>query len=165
MTRTQDIAQFAKNFGLSVGPEELANRAKATFLDSLGVMMAGLREEVSALIARWVRGQGAVGHSTVLVEDHFRTSAANAALANGVGAHSMDFDHLGHQSAVIVPCVLALAESLKAQGRSVLEAYIVGVEVSAFLETALAHEAKALQLHSSSICGSLGAAAAAARLL
>ena len=148
-----------------MGPEGLANRAKETFLDSLGVMMAGLREDSSALIARWVCGQSAVRHSTVFAGDRYRTSAANAALANGVAAHAMDFDHLGHQSAVIVPCVLALAESLKARGRNVLEAYIVGVEVSAFLETALAQEAKALQLHSSSICGSLGAAAAAARLL
>jgi 2-methylcitrate dehydratase PrpD len=165
MSLTEDVAGFITGFNLGAGSDGLVDRAKEAFLDSLGVMLAGACEESSRLIGGWVRKQAAPGESTVFAEGNLRTSAANAALANGVAAHTLDFDHSGHQSAVIVPCVLAVAESLGASGRNLLEAYIVGVEVSILLAQALGPEAKALQLHPSSICGSLGAAATACRLL
>ena len=43
--------------------------------------------------------------------ESFSYAPANAALANGVAAHTLDYDHFGHQSAVMVPCVLAAGEA------------------------------------------------------
>jgi 2-methylcitrate dehydratase PrpD len=127
-------------------------------------MLAGSREESAQIAGRWVRSQGAEGQCAVVAQRDFRTSAVNAALANGVAAHTLDYDHFGHQSAVMVPCVLAAGESKGISGRELIEAYIVGVEISALLAKGMGKEAQELGLHPAGVCGSLGAAAAAARI-
>src|SRR4029077_12412464 len=165
MTMTEDIAGFVASFSLRTAPAELLPRVREAFLDSFGVMLAGSREESAQIAGRWVRSQGGEGQCTVIAQRGFRTSAANAALANGVAAHTLDFDHFGHQSAVMVPCVLAAGESKGVSGRELMEAYIVGVEVSMMLAKAMGKEAQELGFHPAGVCGSLGAAAAAARIL
>jgi 2-methylcitrate dehydratase PrpD len=164
MPMTEDIAAFAAAFSLKTAPAELLPRVRETFLDSFGVMLAGSREESAQITARWVRGQGAVGQCAVIAERGLRTSPANAALANGVAAHTLDYDHFGHQSAVMVPCVLAAGEAEGISGRALVEAYIVGVEVSTLLAKGMSKAAQELGLHPAGVCGSLGAAAAAARI-
>ena len=164
MSMTEDIAGFAAAFNLKTAPTGLLPKVRETFLDSFGVMLAGSREESAQLAARWVRGQAAAGDCTVVGQKSFSTSAANAALANGVAAHTLDYDHFGHQSAVMVPCVLAAGEARGASGLQLIEAYIVGVEVSTLLATAMSHEAQAIGLHPAGLCGTFGAAAAAARM-
>ena len=128
-------------------------------------MLAGSREESAQLAARWVRSQGAQGDCRVFAQTDLRTSAANAALANGVAAHTLDYDHFGHQSAVMVPCVLAAGEAKGVSGRELIEAYIVGVEVSTLLAKAMSEEAKEIGLHPAGVSGTLGATAAAAKIL
>ena len=164
MSMTEDIAGFVASFSLKTAPPELLPRIREAFLDSFGVMLAGSREESAQIAARWVRSQKAEGQSTVIAQRDFRTSPANAALANGVAAHTLDYDHFGHQSAVMVPCVLAAGESKGVSGRELIEAYLVGVEVSAMLAKGMGKEAQDLGLHPAGVCGSLGAAAAAARI-
>jgi len=164
MPMTEDIAGFVASFSLKTAPAELLPRVREAFLDSFGVMLAGSREESAQIAARWVRSQGGEGQCTVIAQRGFRISAANAALANGVAAHTLDYDHFGHQSAVMVPCVLAAGESKGVNGRELVEAYIVGVEISMMLAKAMGKEAQELGLHPAGVCGSLGAAAAAARI-
>src|ERR1700756_1485196 len=165
MPMTEDIAGFAASFSLKTAPAELVPRVREAFLDSFGVMLAGSREESAQIAGRWVRSQGGEGQCTVIAQRGFRTSAANAALANGVAAHTLDYDHFGHQSAVMVPCVLAAGEFKGLDGRKLIEAYIVGVEISAMLAKAMGKEGQELGLHPAGVCGSMGAAAAAARIL
>jgi aconitate decarboxylase len=165
MPITEEIAAFAANFSLKTAPAELLPLAKETFLDSFGVMLAGSTEESAQITARWACAEGAIGPCALSAERGFRTSAANAALANGVAAHTLDFDHFGHQSAVMVPCVLAAAEAQGASGLALIEAYIVGVEISTLLAAGMSKTAQELGLHPAGVCGSLGASAAAARLL
>jgi len=164
MTMTEDIAGFGAAFSLKTAPTELLPRVRETFLDSFGVMLAGSREESAQLAARWVLSQGAAGECSVIARKSFSTSAANAALANGVAAHTLDYDHFGHQSAVIVPCVLAAGEARGISGLQLLEAYIVGVEVSTLLAKAISNEAQVIGLHPAGLCGTLGATTAAARI-
>jgi 2-methylcitrate dehydratase PrpD len=162
---TADMADFVASFDLKNAPVELLPRVREAFVDSFGVMLAGTREESAQLAARWVRGQAAQGDCRVFAQTDLRTSAANAALANGVAAHTLDYDHFGHQSAVMVPCVLATGEAKGVSGRALIEAYIVGVEVSTLLANAMGEEAKVIGLHPAGLSGTLGAAAAAAKSL
>ena len=164
MTMTEDIAAFAASFSLKTAPAELLPRAREAFLDSFGVMLAGSREESAQIAARWVKNQGANGYCTVIAQRDFRASPTNAALANGVAAHTLDYDHFGHQSAVMVPCVFAAGESRSVSGRKLIEAYIVGVEINMMLAKAMGKDAQEMGLHPAGVCGSLGAAAAAARI-
>jgi len=164
MTMTEDIASFIASFSLKAAPGELLPKVRETFLDSFGVMLAGSREESAQLAARWVQSQGAAGACRVIAQKGFRTSAANAALANGVAAHTLDYDHFGHQSAVMVPCVLAAGEARGVSGLQLIEAYIVGVEVSTLLAKTLSKEAQEIGLHPAGVSGTMGATAAAARI-
>jgi 2-methylcitrate dehydratase PrpD len=164
MTMTEDVAGFAAAFSLRTAPAELLPRVREAFLDSFGVMLAGSREESARIAARWIRIERAEGSCAVIAQRDFRTSPANAALANGVAAHTLDYDHFGHQSAVMVPCVLAAGEATGCSGRELIEAYIVGVEVSALLAKGMGKEAQGIGLHPAGVCGSLGAAAAAGKI-
>ena len=65
----------------------------------------------------------------------FRTSAQNAALANGYLGHFEDYDdtHNGsgiHPASPIVPAALAIGEQTHASGRDILAAYAIGAEVA-----------------------------------
>jgi aconitate decarboxylase len=164
MAMTEDIAAFVASFNLKTAPAELLPRVREAFLDSFGVTLAGCREQSAQIAARWVRSQGAAEQCTVIAAPDFRTSPANAALANGVAAHTLDYDHFGHQSAVMVPCVLAAGEAKGISGRALIEAYVVGVEVSTLLAKGMSKSAQELGLHPAGVCGSLGATAAAARI-
>jgi 2-methylcitrate dehydratase PrpD len=162
---TGDIADFVASFELKTAPVELLPRVRDAFVDSFGVMLAGSCEESAQLAARWVRNQAAQGACRVFAQTDLRTSAASAALANGVAAHTLDFDHFGHQSAVMVPCVLAAGEAHGISGKALIEAYIAGVEVSTLLASAMGDEAKLIGLHPAGLSGTLGASAAAAKIL
>src|SRR6185295_10410338 len=151
---TEDIADFVASFDLKTAPPELLPRVREAFIDSFGVMYAGSTEESAQLAARWVRSQAAQGDCRVFAQTDLRTSAANAALANGVAAHTLDYDHFGHQSAAMVPCVLAAGEAKGVSGRVLIDAYIVGVEVSALLAKGMGKEAQELGLHPAGVCGS-----------
>jgi 2-methylcitrate dehydratase PrpD len=165
MPMTEDFSSFIASFDLKSAPAELLPRVREAFVDSFGVMLAGSREESAQLAARWVKSQGAQGNCRVFAQAELRTSPENAALANGVAAHTLDFDHFGHQSAVMVPCVLAAGEAKGVRGRELIEAYIVGVEISTLLANAMGEEAKEIGLHPAGLCGTLGATAAAAKIL
>ncbi|MGH9142415.1 MAG: MmgE/PrpD family protein, partial [Vicinamibacterales bacterium] len=96
--------------------------------------------------------------------------AGDAALANGTAAHALDFDDmcfvsLAHPSAPLVAAALAAAELAGASGRALLDAYIVGFELEGRLGRAMNPRHYRRGWHCTSTFGTIGAAAAAARLL
>jgi len=141
--------------------------AKIALRDCLGVALAGSREE-DARIAAEIARQERAREETSVIGQGFRTSALNAALANGTAAHALDFDHsftiMGQPTAPVAPATFALGEALGASGRQVIEAYVAGFEVTAKLVHSLrdsAHDG----WHAPSTLGSFGAAAACSKLL
>jgi 2-methylcitrate dehydratase PrpD len=135
--------------------------------DCLGVALAGSREE-DARIAAEIARQERAREETSVIGQGFRTSALNAALANGTAAHALDFDHsftiMGQPTAPVAPATFALGEALGANGRQIIEAYVAGFEVTAKLVHSLqdsAHDG----WHAPSTLGSFGAAAACSKLL
>ncbi len=104
-----------------------------------------------------------------------RLPAPSAALINGTLAHVLDFDdtHLPsvlHPAASVVPAALAVAEATGASGEQLLAAVAAGIEITNRLGMAsyLAPLRNSLffekGFHATSICGTLGAAAAAGLL-
>jgi 2-methylcitrate dehydratase PrpD len=71
----------------------------------------------------------------------------------------------GHPSVAVLPAALAVAQSVRAPGRALLEAYIAGVEVMAKLGRAMGPAHYRHGWHATSTLGTLGAAAAAGKLL
>jgi 2-methylcitrate dehydratase PrpD len=167
MDVTAKIAQFVVNAKYENVPPKAVETAKIAVRDCLGVALAGSQEEDAKICAQIARQENAKEETTVIGQG-FKTSALQAAFANGTAAHALDFDHsftiMGQPTAPIIPAIFALGEALGASGRQVLEAYVVGYEVTGKLAHSLrdsAHDG----WHAPSTLGSFGAAAACGKLL
>lgn len=131
--------------------------------------------DTSQAVLDFVAEQGGAQQSHV-VGGPVRVPAAWAAFANGVLAHSLDYDdtHLPsilHPSASVVPAAIAAGELAGASGAEVIAAVAVGLEVTVRLGMAGYDRATNNSVffehgqHATSICGTVGSAAAAAMLL
>src|SRR6266571_7969376 len=129
----------------------------------------GLRAEdvpaVLALAARW----GGPGLSTIWGST-LTAAPPQAALANGALAHGLDFDDthadsVCHASAVLVPVVLALAESEHLSGRAALTALVAGYEGMIRVGMAAPGRFHERGWHATATCGTFGAALAAGKCL
>jgi 2-methylcitrate dehydratase PrpD len=150
-------------------PDEAVAQGKRALLDTIGVTLAGYGEESAQIITAWVAENGTSPVATVLGSS-ISTSPALAALANGTMGHALDFDDVtfhmrGHPSVPIAPVVLALGEATGACGADVLTAFIVGIEVEAKVGKAMTAAHIRHGWHPTAIIGTLGATAAAAKLL
>ncbi len=164
---TERIARFVAETTLDAVPPAVVDTAKTAFMDGLSVALAGSQDDAGTLAARVAREEGAREEASVLGHG-FRTSAQQAAFANGVAAHALDYDHSfsagGQPTAPVIPAALAMAEALGASGRELLEAYIVGFEVTAKISQSL-YDTTQYAWHAPSTMGVLGATAACAKLL
>jgi 2-methylcitrate dehydratase PrpD len=152
---SERLARFVA--GAEDVPEEAVVQARRAVLDTLGVALAGSREESARVVARWLREQGGRGEATVLGQG-FRAPAAEAALINGTAGHALDYDDVslpmrGHPSMPLLPAVLALGEKAGSSGRDLLTAFVLGFEVEARLGRAIGEEHYALGWHATSTWG------------
>ncbi len=173
-TLTQSLAEFVTQTRFEELAPEVIHSVELRFLDLLGICLAarhfGLADGVQRMVEVW----SGRPEAHVIGSGH-ACPAPNAALVNGTLAHSLDFDdtHLPsvlHPSASIVPAVLAMAEATGRSGAEALVAAALGIEVTVRIGMAgyLPDAGNVFferGWHATSICGTLGAAAAGGRLL
>ncbi|MFY1698374.1 MULTISPECIES: MmgE/PrpD family protein [unclassified Solwaraspora] len=168
----QRIADFAVAAATDGVPPPVAASVGHRILDILGLCVAAHRLPTSAAIVAYVRDQGSHPQATIVGAGE-RASAAHAALANGVLAHSLDYDdtHLPsvlHPSAAVVPAALAAAEHAGADGGRTVRAIAAGLEVAVRLGMAGYDRELGNSVyfehgqHATSITGAMGGAVAAA---
>ena len=165
---TETLARFAIETKASAMPDETIDAARDALIDTVGVALAGTREPVGELAGRWVRELGAKPQAVCWGRD-LATSPAEAAFANGISSHALDFDDThpsvrGHPSATLVPAALAVGEAVGASGTDVLAACVLGVEIAGKLGRALGHSHYLRGWHSTCTVGTLAATAVAGRL-
>jgi 2-methylcitrate dehydratase PrpD len=152
----------------AVPPPSARVAAARAVLDTVGVTLAGASEPAARVVQRVVDQDGP-GACQVL-GTALRATPANAALANGTAAHALDYDDmcfvsLAHPSAPLVAAALAAAELVSASGPALLDAYVVGFEIEGRLGRAMNPRHYQRGWHCTSTLGTIGAAAAASRLL
>ncbi len=113
-------------------PHVLVDTRRA-ILDWLGSALAGSIETPARLAQQIVARLGASNEATVFSAP--RSSAAGAALANGVASHILELDdvHTGstlHGAAPIIPAALAVAEREHADGQSFILAAALGYDAA-----------------------------------
>jgi 2-methylcitrate dehydratase PrpD len=168
MMITEKLARFVTATPISDIPGDVLDRARDALTDTVGVALAGTLEPVGEIAMRWVVQTGARPQASVWGQT-VRTSPAEAAFANGICSHALDFDDShpslrGHPSATIAPAALAVAELVGSSGAEVLAAYAVALEIAGKLGKALGHGHYLRGWHTTATVGAFSTTAAAARL-
>jgi len=168
MRATEKIARFIVDSGYEDIPRDAVKKAKRSALDCLGAALAGVPEPVSQTITGYVTKLGGPPQASVFGAG-LKVSVADAALANGSIAHALDYDDcgvkIGHPSVLVLPAVLSLGEHLGASGQDILTAYILGLEIEGKLALYADFKLMQARLNHQTWYGSIGAAAACAKLL
>jgi 2-methylcitrate dehydratase PrpD len=160
------IAAFAVNLSFDDLPEEVLDRSRRLVLDAIAVTVAGAAEPRVRAAADMLRRRGSRGRS-VFFTDGAGGDAADAALVNATAAcaHVLDEGHKyarGHVGTYVLPAVMAVAEERAADGRGLIAALVAGYEIAARLGMACRVRES---MHPSGTWGTVGAAAATARLM
>ncbi|MEZ5100085.1 MAG: MmgE/PrpD family protein [Thermoleophilia bacterium] len=162
------FAEFALGLRYEDIPEDVRQAAKLHLLDTLGCGIAAVAVGVAGEGKAVMLELGGEGPSTVIGHDA-GMSAANAAFANAMTCHGLDFDDthsdsISHVSTVVCPASIAVAEAVGASGTELLTAIVVGNEVVTRVGMAAPSQFHARGFHPTAICGIFGAVAACARL-
>ena len=153
--------------GSSPLPPESIYWSKIGLLDTVGVTLAGAREDCARILGEVLEcNQG----PCVVIGTGTRANALDAALINGTAAHALDYDNatntmFGHASATMMPALLAAAEVHGSSGMDVLVAHIVGFEAGARIGCAVNLHHYEIGWHPTSTLGVFAVAAACAKLL
>ncbi len=165
---TETVACFATNTPSTDIPAEAVEKAKKAIADTVGVILAGTGSELAPALLRYVARAGGGGSSPILATG-LRTSQEVAAMANGTLGHALDFDDVlplaqGHVSAVVLPALFAGLDGRLVDGRALIEAYIVGIEVTARIGAGIGEAHYERGWHPTATAGIFGAVAGLARL-
>ena len=168
MSATARLARFVVSTTLAECPDAARVQVRRAALDTIGCMLAGASEAVAVITRTVARVEGGAPLCTVL-GSALRTSPTWAALCNGAAGHAHDFDDtnfalLGHPSVPLLATALACGEAETVDGGAIALAYLVGFEVSAALGVALNPGHYTRGWHATATIGTIGCAAAAARL-
>ncbi|KAF4085554.1 hypothetical protein AMELA_G00096450 [Ameiurus melas] len=174
-TVTSSFSRFIQSMRPSHLSPVVLQRSKRMMLDSIGVGLLGSTTEVFDLALQHCQHVYAPDDiSFVYGRSGTKLSPTLAALVNGVAAHSMDFDDTWHPathpSGAVLPALLAICDMFpnnsKPSGLDLLMAFNIGIEVQGRLMR-FSKEAHNIpkRFHPPSVVGTLGSAAACARLL
>jgi 2-methylcitrate dehydratase PrpD len=176
---TDQVAGFILDTKASDIPKDVAHLGKRSVLDGIGLALAGAASETGAIARRYLTALRfeSEGDSSV-IGTTLRIPARFAAFANGLAIHADDYDDtqlavakdrvyglLTHPTAPALPPALALAERDRRGGADLMLAYQVGVEVECKVAEAIQPRHYQTGFHSTATCGSIGSAAASAKLL
>ena len=145
----------------------VAAEAERSVLDWLGSALAGSVEPPARFAQKVIARLGASRDATVFGAG--RSSAAGAALANGVASHILELDDIHkastvHAAAAVIPAALAVAEREHADGRAFLLAVVLGYEAALRIGEAV-NPSHYRFWHPTGTAATFGAAAAAGSIL
>ena len=164
MPLTQELGQFAATQSFERTPKEAVEIARTGFIDTVATMIAGSQDGAAQLLLK-VLNPGAGDATLYFSREH--CTAPEAAWINGTAGHALDYDDVGcrgHVSTVLVPAILAEAETLDLSGRDMLAAYVAGYEAWAELSRRDPGHHHVKGWHPTGIFGAIGAGAACAAL-
>ena len=166
---TAELARFVAEHPSKGWSDVVDHEAHRTFLNWLGCAIGAAQHEAveSALAA--VNMLAPAQQATIAGRSE-RVDMANAALLNGISSHTFDFDdtHLKtiiHPAGPVASAVMALAETQNSSGRQVLDALVLGIDVACRMGNLVYPQHYDRGWHITGSTGTLGAAAACARLL
>jgi 2-methylcitrate dehydratase PrpD len=176
---TDYVAGFVNATKSADIPKDVAHLGKRSVLDGIGLALAGAASHQGEIARRYLENLGiASANGCTVIGSSLRLPARFAAFANGLTIHADDYDDtqlavakdrvyglLTHPTAPALPPALAIAERDRRSGLDMMLAYQIGVEVECKVAEAISPRHYQTGFHSTATCGSIGAAAGAAKLL
>jgi 2-methylcitrate dehydratase PrpD len=168
---TSELAEILVRTRFEDLPARAVEVATEVCLDGIGVTVAGTREPlgIGRITAEYVKSIGGTPESTVLGSG-LKTSALNAAYANGTLGHALDFDNtwppLNHPTSPVLPAILAVAEREDLSGQEVLLAIVLSFEVQGRMRLASSGVESGVvpSFHKPGVSGTIGATAGTGKL-
>jgi 2-methylcitrate dehydratase PrpD len=149
-------------------PEDVAEHARHHLLDTQAAIISGSELAPGQAALRYIGAHGGQGPATVAAS-RLTASVQDAALANGVMAHSDETDDShnpsrSHPGCSVVPAALAAGELFGIDGARLLRAVTLGYDIGPRVVMAMGGAAFSYEssLATHSISGTFGSAAAAA---
>ena len=166
---TQILAHFVANHPSRGWSDAVDQEAHRTFLNWVGCAVGAAKHDAPSAALAAVQMLQPAPQATVLGRAE-RVDMASAALLNGISSHTFDFDdtHLKtiiHPAGPVASAALALAEHLGSSGRALIDALVLGIDVSCRMGNLMYPDHYDRGWHITGSTGMLGAAAACARLL
>ncbi len=150
-------------------PDSVLQDARHRILDSVAAVVSGSALRPGVMATKFIRTQGGTPEASVLASD-IRTTAINAALANGMLAHADESDDFepttkAHPGSSIVPAALAMAEKDHRPGMEMIRAVALGYDVGVRFLLALGPDhVRGTHRGAEPYAAAMGAMAAAASL-
>ncbi len=166
---TRILAEFVATHASRGWSDAVEREAHRTFLNWVGCAVGAARHPTTEAALAAVQELGPSAQATLLGRSE-RVDIASAAMLNGISSHTFDFDdtHLKtiiHPAGPVASAILALAEGTGASGRQVIDALVLGIDVSCRVGNAMYPDHYDRGWHITGSTGTLGAAAGCARLL
>ncbi len=166
---TKILAEFICNHPSRGWSDAVDLEAHRTFMNWLGCAVGAAHHEAADAALAAVNVLQPAPQAT-LAGRREKVDIASAALINGITSHTFDFDdtHLKtiiHPAGPVASALLALAELTGANGRHVIDALVIGIDVACRLGNTVYPDHYDRGWHITGTTGMLGAAAACARLL
>ena len=167
-TLSQQVAQFVASRAYDDIPRSVRERGMLVMLDAIGTAFAASRYPFAPVALSALSSLGS-GDSVVIGMDT-QLSLRDAVVMNGILVHGLDYDDTYlpgsvHLSASCVPVVLGMGAHAKANGKEMLMACLLGLEISARIAAAAKGGFVSAGFHATGIAGVFGSAVAAGRLM
>ena len=166
---TQTLARYVATHPSRGWSDAVDHEAHRTFMNWLGCAVGAAQHESAHAALGAINMLQPAQQASVLGRAD-QVDMASAALVNGITSHTFDFDdtHLKtiiHPAGPVASAVLALAEHRGLSGRAVIDALVLGIDVSCRVGNTMYPEHYDRGWHITGSTGTLGAAAGCARLL
>ncbi|MBI3043682.1 MAG: MmgE/PrpD family protein [Betaproteobacteria bacterium] len=168
-TPAAHLMRFALSLEAQAIPRDVLARARWCLLDGLGCGLFGAGQPWSRIMFDEMSAERSQGPCMVFGQRR-TLPAAPAAMCNGTAIHGFELDDviaaaLVHPGTVIIPAVVAAAESVDASGANLLRGVVVGYEAMSRLSLALGTGPSERGFHKTSVVGPVAAAIAAGAVM
>ena len=162
------LADWISGLNFESLPQRARSRAKLAVFDTCGVALAGTHHPAAQRVRGLIADEGSAPQVRIIGDPSLRVSQLDAAWLLGTMADAYLYSNVhlpsgGQFTSVLLPALLAVSEVSLVSGREALTAYVAGYEVAARL--AMAMDSGGPHRHVTAVAGTMGAAAAAGRLL
>ena len=162
------LADWISGLRFEALPRRVRSRAKLAVFDACGAALAGTHHPATQQVRSLIAEMDSAPQVRIIGDPSLRVSQLDAAWLLGTMTDAYLYSNVhvpsgGHFTSVLLPVLLAVSEAREVSGPEALTAYVAGYEVAARLAAAVPSDRQ--RGHATAVAGTMGAAAAAGRLL